>query len=210
MKFVLFHGAFGSPEKNWFPDVKDKLISLGQEVIVPRFPVEDWSEITRLGTRTPLAHQTLQNWMNVFIPIAKTFKKEDRLCFIGHSIAPVFILHVVSTFHIQLDSAFFVCPFMTWLKSEKFWQFDFVNAGFYKTDFDFQTLRKLIPISYVLRSDNDPYVPIERCNEFVHNLGSKEIVIHNGAHLNDETGWTSFPLLVDLCKQRIDYGKDSG
>ena len=71
-------------------------------------------------------------------------------------------------------------------------------------------LKKLIPISYVLHSDNDPYVPAARFKEFTRKLESKEIVIHNGVHLNDETGWTTFPLLADLCIQRINYGKDSG
>ena len=36
MKFVVFHGAFGSPESNWIPELEEKLKTLGQEVVVPR------------------------------------------------------------------------------------------------------------------------------------------------------------------------------
>ncbi|MBI2622163.1 hypothetical protein HYW66_00820, partial [Candidatus Microgenomates bacterium] len=47
MKFIIFHGAFGSPEGNWFPELKEKLVVLGQEVIVPEFPVENWEEVSK-------------------------------------------------------------------------------------------------------------------------------------------------------------------
>ena len=112
MKFILFHGAFGSPGSNWLPELKDKLESLGQEVIAPTFPVDTWENITKLGPKKSSERQNLANWFTEFDKIYKTFRKGEKLCFIGHSLGPLFILHVVERYNIKLDSAIFVCPFL--------------------------------------------------------------------------------------------------
>jgi len=201
MKFVIFHGSFGSPEENWFPDVKNNLEKLGHEVIVPRFPVESWDELTKLGPDKSPQHQSLASWMVAFEPFAKSFKSDEKLCFVGHSLGPLFILHAVSRFHIQLDSAIFVSPFLTMLKRS--WQIDNANASFYKSDFDFHVLKKLIPISYAIYSEDDPYVPIEYPRKFAQQMGSSVIESKNGGHFNGEAGYTTFPLVAELCKTRI-------
>jgi predicted alpha/beta hydrolase family esterase len=187
MKFVIFHGSYGNPEGNWFMDCKNTLVSLGQDVIVPRFPVDDWEEITKNGKEIPPSNQNLENWIKIFDPIAKSLQKKEKLCFVGHSLGPLFILHIVSKFNIQLDSAIFVSPFLNTL--HRAWQIDHVNASFYKTDFD---------------SDNDPYVPINKVLNFAKLLNSSLIEVRNGGHMNTEFGFTSLPLVTELCKIRID------
>lgn len=204
MKFVLIHGAFGSPEGNWFPELKDKLESLGQTVIVPQFPVESWDELTKAGPGIVAKKQTLANWLAVLEPIVKSFHKGEKLCFIGHSLGPVFILHAVEHFHLQLDSAIFVSPFMDPVKSKKFWQFDIVNSSFYKTDFDFEELKKSIPVSYVLYSDTDPYVSKNHSQLFGNALNSSMILVKRAGHMNSEVNLNEFPLVLDLCLTRLD------
>lgn len=49
MKFVIFHGSFGNPEENWFPQLKKDLENLNQEVLVPAFPVDNWNTLTKAG-----------------------------------------------------------------------------------------------------------------------------------------------------------------
>jgi len=85
MKFVLFHGAFGSPDDNWFPELKEQLTLFGQEVTIPRFPVESWNELTKSGPLTNPQKQSLQSWFDTFKTFMKSFQKDDKLCFIGHS-----------------------------------------------------------------------------------------------------------------------------
>jgi predicted alpha/beta hydrolase family esterase len=202
MKFVLIHGALGSPEGNWFPYFKHSLETLEQEVIVPRFPVDTWEGITKNGPEKPAVKQNLSNWLDVFEPIAKTFRKGEKLCFVGHSLGPLFILHTVSRFDIRLDSAIFVTPFLDVL--HRMWQIDHVNASFYKTDFDFNKLKERIPISYTLFSNNDPYVPITSNMNFATSLGSSCIEVRGAGHFNEESGFTSFPLVIELCKTRLE------
>jgi predicted alpha/beta hydrolase family esterase len=202
MKFILFHGAFGSPDRNWMPNVKNNLESLGEYVIAPRFPVNSWDEITTNGKEIPPSNQNLENWIKIFDPIAKTLQKGEKLCFVGHSLGPLFILHIVSRYDIQLDSAIFVCPFLDTLHHS--WQIDHVNASFYKTDFNFKTLRKRIPISYSLYSDNDPYVPVRYTLDFAKNLNGSLIEVRGAGHMNTEFGFTSLPLVTELCKTRME------
>lgn len=201
MKFLLFHGAFGRPESNWFPELKDKLESLGQEVIAPRFPVDSWDDVTRNGPSAPPKHQSLENWLAAFEDVRKPLQGK-KLCFIGHSLGPLFILHVVERYNIKLDCAFFVSPFLD--KLNRSWQIDHVNQSFYKTDFDFGKLKKLIPISYVLYSDNDPYVDKNHSVFFAKSLDSSLIFVKKAGHMNSEVNLNEFPLVLDLCLTRLD------
>ncbi len=204
MKFVIFHGAFGSPESNWFPELKEKLELFDQEVIIPQFPVEDWGKITKLGQKASVKNQSLNNWLKVFEKeVLPKIKKGEKLCFIGHSLGPIFILHLVDKYNLLLDCAIFVSPFMEKIYG-KFWQFDLVNATFYKTDFDYDKLKKLIPVSYVVYSPEDPYVDKKYPINFAQRLGSSQVQVTRAGHLNSEVNLNEFPLVFELCKTRLD------
>ena len=200
MKFIIFHGAFGSPKENWFPALKEKLEAIGQEVIIPQFPVDDWDEVTKNGPTVPQKNQYLKNWLAAFDPIAKQCVPNERICCIGHSLGPVCILHAVEQFQLQLDSAIFVSPFMESLHSKEFWQFDHVNDSFYKTDFDFSDLKKRIPVSYVVYSEDDPYVDRKFPLKFADALGSAVISVTNAGHVSKPI-YAS--LLFELAKTRV-------
>ena len=111
MKFIIFHGSFANAEGNWFPELKENLESLGQKVIVPQFPIDNWDEVTKAGSNFLPRHQNLTSWMQIFDEIYHDFKKNETLCFVGHSLGSLFILHVVARYKIKLDSAIFVSPF---------------------------------------------------------------------------------------------------
>lgn len=203
MKFVLFHGAFGHPEEHWLPQLKESLELLGQDVIVPKFPCEDFEELTKAGPNVPPTHQSLETWFKVFEKeVLSTIKKGEKLCFVGHSLGPVFILHAVAKYKLKLDSAIFVSPFMN--KLNKAWQFDFVNETFYKTDFDWDLLKKLIPTSYVLYSESDPYVDKTHPTLFAKALDSSLIFVKKAGHMNGAVNLNEFPLVFDLCLTRLD------
>lgn len=202
MQFVIFHGSFGTPEKNWEPYLKSELEKLGQDVMTPTFPVDTWQRVTELGENHPSDIQNLANWTETFEKnVLPNLKKDEPICFVAHSLAPVFLLHMIEKYNLQLDSAIFVAPFLE--KLNRSWQIDNVNNSFYKTGFDFAKLRTLIPVSYVFYSDNDLHVPIEKAKDFAKVLGSKEIEVKNGGHFNEDAGFTKFPQLLDICKTRL-------
>ncbi len=205
MKFVIFHGSFGSPEGNWFPQLKESLENIGQEVVVPRFPTDDWAAMINNGPERPPKHQTLENWFKTFEKeVLKKIRKGEKLCFVGHSLGPLFILHVLEKYNIKLDSAIFVSPFLKSLGGQ--WQIETVNKTFYKKGFDWKKLKELIPVSYVLYSDNDPYVSKKYSLEFAQKLGSSIIFVKGAAHMNINkiVNLNEFPLVLELCKSRLD------
>lgn len=202
MLYVIFHGSFGNPESNWFPELKDRLEALHQKVLVPAFSVDTWGDITAGGPKGASHNQTLENWLAVFETYLPQLRAEKKLCFIGHSAGPLFILHAVAKFNLQLDSAIFVSPFYEDIKSD--WQFEVVCRSFYAKDIDWESLNKLIPTSYTLYSDNDPYVDEKYSKDFAHKLDSSLISVKKAGHMNSEVNLNEFPLVYELCKSRID------
>lgn len=206
MKFLILHGSFGSKEGNWFPDVRKRLESIGQKVIMPQFPIEDWDRITAAGEKAEFKNQNLKNWLSFFEKnILLQIKPTEKTVFIGHSLSPVFMLHVVERFSIKIESAIFVVPFLT--LDETVWQIDRANETFYKTDFNFKKLQALIPVSYVLYSDNDPYVQPKFPLAFAKNMKSSTIMVKGAKHFNVDNKFFTFPLVFELCKTRLDAEK---
>lgn len=167
---------------------------MGHEVFLEQYPVDRWEDIKRDSLKTT---ENLTSWSSFFQKnTLPHLNKDEEIVFFGHSLSPVFILHLVSQFDLQLEGAIFVSPFLESLNQEKTWQFDVVNSTFYKTDFDWIKLKKLIPRSYVLYGTDDPYVPNKFPIAFAKSLESEIIPIKNGGHLGDV--FKEFPLLLDL------------
>ncbi len=129
-------------------------------------------------------------------------RERERLCFIGHSLGPLFILHIVERFNLQLDSAIFTCPFLD--KLNKAWQIDHANKSFWKTDFDFARLTQLIPFSYAIYSNSDPYVEEKHSLQFAQKMKCSLIPVRDIGHMNSEVPLRHFPLVYELCKTRLD------
>ncbi|HLL60602.1 MAG TPA: alpha/beta hydrolase [Candidatus Nitrosocosmicus sp.] len=197
MQYVIFHGSYGGPSKNWFPYLKQELENKEHTVIVPTFPCDNWEDVTRNGPSIPLQNQNLRNWLEMFEKTFETIDTNIPLCFIGHSLGCVFILHILERYNIILEKAIFVAPFLEKLNGA--WQIDHANETFYKTDFNFMKLQQQIEKSYVIYSDNDPYVPMNYSLNFSKNLESVAILLEGAGHMNDEVNMKEFPLLVDLC-----------
>ena len=203
MTFFFVHGVFGSPEGNWFPELKQKLESLGQTVIAPQFPIDDEAKLTKDGPHDQKLQQTLDNWLAVFDTEFRNIPKNEKLCFIGHSLGCLFILRAVEKYKIQLDSAIFAGPFLDCLPTDV-WPYTGIIPNFQKTDFDSVELKKLIPISYVLYSDTDPYVPNRQSLLFASVVGSSLIQVRDAGHMNMEVNLDEFNLVLDLCLTRLD------
>ncbi len=196
MHYVIIHGSFGNPQDNWFPYLKTQLELKDHSVTVPAFPIEDWDDLTSRGESVIANYQNVKNWLDILEPLIPEFKSKPTV-FIGHSIGCLFILHAVSHFSLQTSGAIFIAPFLT--KLNKAWQIDTVNASFYKEDFDFEQLKKLIPRSTAFYALDDPYVDPEYSQTFIHKIGSKEIRLLTGGHLNARSGYITFPQLLAEC-----------
>ncbi len=202
MKFVIFHGSMGSSEGNWLPNLKSRLKYMGQTIYCPQYPVDNLEDLSE-GSKNP-TKQNLNSWLETFEKeVLPNLKGKEKICFIGHSLGNVFILHVIEKFKIKLDCAIFVSPCLDRLPNVP-WYYDLVNTTFYKTDFDFENLQKYIPISYVLYSDTDPYIEPHRALHFAKVMGSSHILVRKAGHMNSEVNMNEFPLVHDLCMTRLE------
>jgi hypothetical protein len=201
MQYVIFHGAYGSANGNWFPWLKSKLESQGHEVFVPQYPEEDYEEVLagvkRDGT-FKFEKFTLNSWLNTFKTEVYP-KLKDNPVFIGHSIGPLFILHILSTFDIKIKKAYFIAPFLRLPEDDP--PYDLVIRAFNADKLDFEAIKEKIAESLVIYSDNDPGVPIPNALEYAKALGSKTMLISGMGHFNAGSGITEFPRLLELLKE---------
>jgi len=183
-QFIIIHGAYGSPAENWFPWLSEKLQAEGHSVLVPKLPTPEG--------------QTLSNWL-------ENFKKQvgqlnESMIFVGHSLAPGFILNLLERSTTKVSSIFLISGFIGKLGIE---DFDSINETFVCRQFDWDKIKGNTGSIFVYNSDNDPYVPIEKGEDLAKKLGVKLNVIHNGGHINTDSGYVEIPFLLEAIKSHL-------
>jgi hypothetical protein len=176
----IIHGAYSSPQANWFPWLRTELGALGIAAIVPEFPT---------GER-----QSLDNWLAAFGEYAEVI--DEGTLMVGHSIGPAFILAVLERLDVRIPAAFLVAPFVERLGIERF---DTVNDTFLRL-FNWERIRRNCERFYVYASDNDPYVPLEKSRSVAKKLGAELKVVPGAGHFNSDSGYLRFDLLLNDIK----------
>jgi len=180
LRVVIVHGAYGSPEENWFPWLKEQLESDGHQVIVPRFPTPEG--------------QNPKAWLDILNKEAPSFDK--NLIMVGHSLGPALILRKLENVEKPIRATFLVSVFVGALGLP---DFDPINIPFFDPPFNWAKIRKNSSKFYVYNSDNDPYVPLVQGERVAEKLGVKLNVVKGGGHINASAGFTKFErLLTDI------------
>ncbi len=176
----IIHGAFGHPQENWFPWLKKELEKVGCKVFVPKFPTPEG--------------QSLENWLNVF----KDYEKyvDENTIFVAHSIGPSFVLHLLEKY--KTKATFLIAGFLGALG---FAEVDKINSTFFEKPFDWKKIKENCKNIFVIGSDNDPYIPLEKTYELAEKLNVKPIIIHGAGHFNEKAGYTKFPFLLEKIKE---------
>ncbi len=180
---LIFHGTGGSPEGNWFPWLKKELESCNCRVFVPTFP-------------HPKDH-SLANWLEGLEKYEK-FIDEDTIL-VGHSLGGLFLLRVLERLEKPAHAAFFVAAPIG-IKPIKYYESDYAFSGF---SFDWNKIKGNARHFSVYHSDNDPYVSLGNGEELAKKLGVKLTFIPNAGHLNAESGYMKFPLLLGDIKSVV-------
>ena len=182
---VIVHGTGGFPERNWFPWLKSELIARGIEASVPKFPTPEG--------------QSLSSWRDTFASEVGVVTADTIL--IGHSIGAAFVLNLLNKSDTPVKAVFLVAGFIGSLGQP---QFDTLNESFLHEEFDWEKIRKNSGKFFVYAGDNDPYVESEKGIELAKLLKTDLIVIPNGGHLNQDSGFKEFPkLLEDLERENL-------
>lgn len=118
----------------------------------------------------------------------------EQTIIIAHSIAPVFVCKYLIIRKQKVAKLVFVCGFNNFLGIDK--DFDAVNQPMFTNDLG--KIKEYCDGITCFYSDNDPYVPLEIEKDFADTITNKQIIIHNGGHLNAESGYTKFEKLLEL------------
>ena len=177
MNFIIIHGVYASPDANWFPWLKAKLENQGYEVLVPKFP-------------TPL-DQSLESWIRTISKYGDKINEETVL--IGHSLGAAFILSYLETSNKKIKAAFLVAGFHKLLGSP----YDESIKTFIDKDFDWDKIKNSCGKFFIFGSDNDQYISLDVTKELAEKLNAEVNIIQNGGHLNKESGYEDFPLLLE-------------
>jgi uncharacterized protein len=177
---VIVHGAFGTPNENWFPWLARELESKGYHVDVPALPTPDG--------------QSLASWTEAFHRQVSRVSSDTVL--VGHSIGATFILRLLESLEQPVRASFLVSAFASRLGLP---EFDSINSSFVDAPFDWARIRTKSGPTTVYIGENDPYVSLSRATDVAKQLGAKLTIIHNGGHLNLAAGFEKFwELLNDI------------
>ena len=180
-KVVIIHGTKGSPCGNWFPWLAAELRGRGAEVLVPRFPTPD--------------EQALDTWLETFAREAGTVDSNTTI--IGHSLGSVFLLRLLEKMQGPIGSSVFVAGFTSRLGIP---EFDELNSSFILPEYNWSSIRRNAGKIFCFSGQDDPYVPISQGLELAAGLCVEPILIAGGGHLNAESGYLEFPLLLEKLK----------
>lgn len=188
-EIVIIHGTYGTPDGNWFPWLQEELSYIGVTARVPAFPSHKY--------------QNINSWREVFKEQIGSLHPEMIL--IGHSLGSGFVLNLLEDSPCKIAAAIFVCGFTGKLGLP---DYDPQNESFVCRPFDWKTIRANAEHVFCIHGENDPYVPLSRGEELAANLDTSLTVVPGGAHLNTESGWNSFPLLLQLLKPLLTPAPD--
>lgn len=180
MNYFIIHGSFSSPFSNWIPYLREKIEEKGLVVYTPDFP-------------SGVGYQNYNNWSKLLLTYVEAGLINENTVIFAHSIAPVFVSKFLVDNNIKVKRLVFVCGFNNYLGIND--EYDRVNESMY---FDnLSDTKKLAEEIICFYSKNDPYVKydVEKC--FADSIATKQIIIDEGGHLNQESGYSEFPELLE-------------
>lgn len=199
MTVLFLHGSFSTPQDAWWPWLKKELEKSGQKVLAPQFPVDRWVEVGQLQPENYQPSADLNSWIEKFQEIKAEFLADKNRLVVGHSLGPLFLLHLLEKYQFTVKGAVLVAPFFEIHgKSEIVEKF---NEPFYKQDFEFNKLKRLMSKSTVIYSHDDSYVDNKKSLNFAKKLGSRVAVVHGLGHMGLESGMKEFPAVLEEIKK---------
>jgi predicted alpha/beta hydrolase family esterase len=183
MKVLIVHGLGADPEMHWFQWLKDELEKEGWEVEVPEFPTPEG--------------QSLDNWLKVIDGEVK-MKIDSETVLVGHSVGATFCLDLLDIRDIDVAGLYLVSCFTGNLGLGD--DFDPLNETFAERDFDWDKIASGAEEIRLFHGKDDPYVPLENALNISENLETHIHIFPKGKHLNQDSGFTEFPLLLDRLK----------
>lgn len=167
---IIVHRWEGSSHDDWRPWLKVELEKQGYEVLVPDMP----------DANIPV----IETWVAKLAEVAG--KPDINTYFIGHSIGCQAILRYLETLDSQVGGAFFVAG---WFNLENLEDGDVTAIARPWTDtlIDIVKIKKVLLVSTLYISDNDPYGCFDENKQKFSEIGSKIVVVPGAEHFTQNT-----------------------
>lgn len=172
--YFIIHGSESCSKAHWFPWLEEKLKAQGFEVFNLDYPTPE--------------NQCFDTWKDKL----DCYKQQinDQTVFIGHSIAPAFIIKYCITNGVKINKLISVCGFNTLIGGD----LDKINKTMFLEDIT--SFRDLCESRVCFYSDNDPYLKLDYLKDFAQKIDAQEIIIKDGGHLNTDAGFLEFPQIL--------------
>lgn len=169
MKRVIFvHRWSGGPLDDWRPWLKKELEQRGFEVLVPEMP----------DTDVPV----IEKWVHHLAEVVGT--PDSKTYFIGHSIGCQTILRYLETIDNPIGGAIFVAGWFN-LENLEDEESREVAKPWIETSIDMERVRKVLPKSVLIISDDDPYGAFEENKQKFGEIMAQSIVLHDAGHITE-------------------------
>ena len=176
--FFIIHGIQGFAGKHWQAWLSKELEQAGHKTIMPTFPNSD--------------HPDRSEWLEFLLASLKDINI-NNLVFVTHSLGAITAMDFIEQLPIVLHGFVSVSGFARDYGME-------LNSYFLKEkDLDMNLIRKNCNKISIIYGDDDPYVPQSELKYLAEKFDVNPIIIPKGGHLNTESGYTNFPLLLREC-----------
>lgn len=171
----IIHGSGSKITSNWYFWLKEKLEEKSFKVFLLQFPTGE--------------KQNLENWLKTLEPMKNDL---ENSIIVGHSLGVPFIINVLNQWDKKIKAAFLVAGFIGKLDVED----EPSLEDFSERDLDWKKIKSNCQNFYIIHSDNDPLVPLEKAKELARKLETEVILIKNGKHFQDLNGFDKFEFLL--------------
>lgn len=183
-RIFIIHGWGFAPHHNFYPWLKSELEKLGYKVFVLDMP----------NTENPVIEACVSHLRG----LVGTPDKNTH--FIGHSIGCQTILRYLETISTPVGKAVFVAGWF-YLENLEDSEAEKIAEPWLTIPIDLAKVKKVLPSSTLIISDNDPFGAFEENKKKFAELGSKITVLHNAGHIDKESGYTKLPEALEEFKK---------
>jgi uncharacterized protein len=190
MRVIIVHGWGFTPEDNWYPWLKGKLVERGFDVLVPEM------------SETLVPHISV--WVNNLVDAVENSSEDTIL--IGHSIGCQTIVRYLAETNRKFSKVILIAG---WFQLDKKVIDDEIGKygaivgevvnEWENTPIDFEKARNNCTDISVLLSINEPYGCVEENRKvFEEKLGAQVTVLENRGHFTADDGVTEIPEVLEF------------
>jgi len=182
MNVIIVHGSFGKPFENWFPWAEQELSEKGIVCTIPTFPTPNY--------------QNYDDWKMLLNYYYERGYINEESVLVGHSCGAAFIVKYLVDCNIRVKGIVTVSGYNNFCSGDD--MMDGLNFSFYQSHDEINKITSLVERRVSFFSDNDPFIPLEKLEEFAEEINAEKMQISNAGHFNASAGYTAFEEVIKV------------